>query len=401
MAPAVVYLFSLWLVSPVTISLVTPFALILTPLMIAVSRRHVLRGLGRVQFEFTLLALIAVLSVLSIANSNDPVRSIRIIYPCLVPMAIFANFVVVGYVSPGRLLAIPRLLIAACFLFSVGPFLVSFLVPPLKEFLFGNYRLMGFFKNPIQHAIGLAVVIPLVTVELALAKRPLHRIAWGVLLLLVGYTIFRTGSKSPMFFGFSSATVMYLALKIRSQSVPRNLVMLCAFVGTMIFLATFGLDLAEKLEPVVGSKIRSIVEGGLSNYQSIESRKLLWSEAIAQGKAHWIIGSGAGEKILGTEHAHNLVLDYFKGIGIFGALAIVLLCLSVFFRAGAKGLRILSGGADETDKRIWACYVGAAVYVLCNQMSDSFGPSTIGFLWTVYLAGILSERNRSSRETPL
>ena len=94
-------------------------------------------------------------------------------------------------------------------------------------------------------------------------------------------------------------------------------------------------------------------------------------------------------------HAHNLVLDYFKGIGFFGAVAICLLCLTIFFRAGVKWLRMIWSGSDDTDKRILACYVAAVIYVLCNQMSDCFGPSTIGFLWAVYLVGVLSERRRT------
>ncbi len=396
-APTAVYALSLWLVWPVPLSLATPALLLITPLVIAVSRRDLISRLSMLRIEFSLLGVMTVLSLLSMINSNDPVRTIRIIYPCLVPLAIFGSFVALGPHLKNRLLFLPRLLVAACLLLSIAPFILSFALPPLQEHLFrGFYRLNGFFENPIQHAIALAVVLPLVTAELAMTNQKLKKIAWAVLWLLLVYTLFRTGSKTPLAVGLIISTALYATLRIRRQHLLRTGLLLCALGAAACLLAMFGLELAERLDPTVGRKMRSIVEGGISNYQSLKSRRLLWNEAMNEGKAHWLIGSGAGEKVLGLSHAHNLVLDYFKGIGIIGALSVACLCLVILLRTAAKWLHVIRCPVTSNEQRILACYVASMIYILCNQLSDCFGPSTIGFLWIVYLSGVLSE-DRASR----
>ena len=115
-------------------------------------------------------------------------------------------------------------------------------------------------------------------------------------------------------------------------------------------------------------------------------------DAWRQGTEHWLIGTGAGETILGTQHAHNLALDYFRGIGVFGGLAIILLCLRILQRAGSKAYAVMTQKVvTAAEMRILGCYVAAAVYVLCNQLSNSFGPATISALWIIYIPAILSD----------
>jgi O-antigen ligase len=281
---------------------------------------------------------------------------------------------------------------------SVTPFILSFVLPPLKSYLFGSYRLKVFFDNSIQYAIALAVIFPIAVAEFTIARRLVAKLAWAAVLIVMAYTLFRTGSKTAMFLTFTVATMLYITISLRSRSLLHTLSLLVGVVLLGGLLWMYSLDVAEALDPKIAEKMRSIVEGGVKNYHSVESRKLLWREAIDQGQQHWLIGTGAGEKVLGIEHAHNLVIDYFKGIGVFGAAAVVVLCLCIFFRTAAKGLAVIAGRAiEDRDKRLLACYVGASVYVVCNQMSDCFGPATIGGLWVVYLSAVLSERGRILR----
>lgn len=196
--------------------------------------------------------------------------------------------------------------------------------------------------------------------------------------------------RSPFFF----TVLLYTLLAFRSRDFVRIFSVFSGLLLLGVFLKFFGMAIAEMINPVIAEKIQSIVEGGVTNYQSIESRKLLWEEALKQGRQHWIIGSGAGEMVHGMAHSHNLVLDYFKGIGLFGAIGIALLCLAVIARTARKSLSIVRGAGNETDIRILACYFGATIYVATNQLSDCFGPSTIGFLWVNYLTGIFMERRR-------
>ena len=95
---------------------------------------------------------------------------------------------------------------------------------------------------------------------------------------------------------------------------------------------------------------------------------------------------------MGLSHAHNLVLNYFRGIGLFGAIAVALLCVAILYRCVSKGMTVVVGRAGPADRRLWSYYVAAIVYVICNQLSDSFGPTTIGCLWLIYLPAVLCER---------
>jgi O-antigen ligase len=395
--PIAIYLGSLWVLVPLPFPYATPLLLLLAPLFVKVSRRYVIGLLARLWLEFSLLLLMAFLAVLSLQNSDEPFRSFRVIFPCLVPFLLFAHFMVLGFVSRRHLLGSVRILLVAAFLLSVLPFLASYAVPPLKGIVWEEYRLRGFFQVSIQHGIALGTMVPLMVAEYVMQKRLVLRIVLLALLLLLAYTTFRAGSKTSMSIGFAMGLVTYAVLKIRSQSALRSLGMFFGIGFLGLFLSLYGLDLAEKLEPETGEKLRNIVEGGAATYQSVQVRRNLWQLALEEGKAHWLVGAGAGKVLLGYPHAHNLVIDYFKNIGLFGAVAVAALCLIILFRAGRKTLAMLSRGGDDEEKRIFACYMAAVVYVLANQMSDSFGPSTIGFLWSVYLVAVIADYAGSLR----
>lgn len=401
--PLLVYLVSLWLVRPLalgdtfSLTLAAPGVLLIGLIVLRIPREFFVSKVRPLAFEFILLLGFVLLSLLSLVNSDSPIRSFRIIFPSLLPFAIFAHLVVVAWFSPRLIARIPGILIACAILFSVIPLFATLVLPPLEPLVFGSYRMQGFFENPIQHSICLATLMPLIAVEFSLAKTLRGKILWSLLFVIMMYTLFRAGSKSAMAITFAFSVLLYALLAFRSRDFIKIVSVLFGLFVLGVFLKLFGLAIAEMINPVIAEKIRSIVEGGVSNYQSIESRKLLWEEAIRQGRQHWLVGSGAGEKVHGMAHSHNLVLDYFKGIGIFGAAGIAMLCLAIVGRTGWKSLSVVSGRGNETDLRILACYFGATVYVVCNQLSDCFGPSTVGFLWVNYLTGIFLERGNAGR----
>jgi len=395
--PVVAFMASLFLVKPLgiggtfSLTFAAPALLLIGIVMLRVPRSFIRRCLGAVAIEFALLGLLVLLSLLSLVNSDSPIRSFRIIYPSLLPAAVFTHFALLAHVSPERLRRAPRTLIFAAVIFSVIPLFLSMAVPPLQSFLFGAYRMRGFFENSIQHSIALATLMPLLVGQYATSHRVRAKLLWGVLTLVMAYTLFRAGSKAAMAVGLASGVAFYALLALRSRN-PVRIATVAMMLGALaLFLWAYGLTIAEMLNPVIAEKLRNIFEDGISNYQSIESRQQLWNEAINEGQRHWLIGTGAGEKVLGVSHAHNLVLDYFKGLGIFGAAAIVLLCLTILTRTASKALFVLAGEGNDRNVQTLACYLGASVYVVCNQLSDCFGPSTVGFLWTIYLAGRLMD----------
>ncbi|MDF1826290.1 MAG: O-antigen ligase family protein [Verrucomicrobiales bacterium] len=397
--PLYLYLCSLWLVRPLalgdtfSLTLMAPGLLVICLVVLKVPREFVVVKLRLVGFEFFLLLGFVLLSILSLVNSDSPIRSFRIIYPSLLPFALFAHYVVLAWYAPHLIRRVPLILIGCAVTFSVVPLFIAILVPPLEPLIFGSYRMQGFFENPIQHSICLATLIPLVTVEFSLAKKFRGKIFWSVFFVVMIYTLFRAGSKTALGVTLIFSMLIYTLLAFRSRSFFKIFAVLISLSLLGIFLKLFGLMIADMISPIVAEKLRSIFEGGVSNYQSIESRKVLWEEAIRQGKQHWLVGTGAGEKVNGISHAHNLVLDYFKGIGIFGGIGIAALCLTVFGRSGWKSFTIVRGRGNDNDIRVLACFFSAAVYVICNQLSDCFGPTTIGFLWVNYMTGIFMERD--------
>lgn len=402
--PWIGYVGSLWLVRPLSLTdtfsltLAAPGLLLIAIAALRLPRDYLLGSLRDLRWESSLLAFLAVMSVLSLVNAEEPIRGFRIIFPSLVPFAIYAHLIVVRYHEPRFLEWTPRILIASALLFSTFPLLLSMVFPPARDYLFGVYRMRGFLENSIQHSIALAVVLPL-AINFLLASKGLRNRAIGIVIVVaIAYTLFRAGSKTALAVSLAFAFLLYAIVAIRSRKATRILVASVISIAIGLFLYFFGLPLAEMINPIMAEKLRSVFEGGVTNYQSIESRRLLWDEAIEQGKRHWLIGSGAGEKVLGVSHAHNLVLDYFKSIGVFGATAVTLLCLTIFTRTLAKGFSVARGRGGGEDILAFACYLSATVYTICNQLSDSFGPSTVGFLWTVYLTGFALDRRGWRRQ---
>ena len=388
--PTILHVLLIWIVRPLPLTYATPMIFGVTILLVKVSKRLAIYQAQKLAGEFCILFSIVVLACLSIFNSNAPVRSFRVIFPALMPFLIFGHYLAISAVSKEKPLLIPRLLVIGAFILSTGPTLASLALPPVKSYIIETYRVQCFFENAIQHTIVLATVFPILAAELAISRRASRQIILGVLTLLYLYTMFRAGGKMAMTTSVFLSTVMVVVLRLRAQSYTKTLMMFGAIIAAALFLIQFGLPIAERVAPPIAEKIHSLIQNRTS-YHSLQSRQLLWDEAIRQGNRHWAIGTGAGEKVLGVSHSHNLILDYYKGTGLFGAAAIAALCLAIFLRASLKGVQILRGISGTKDQRIFACYVGAVVYVIANQMSDCFGPSTIGFLWTVYLAGVLSD----------
>lgn len=402
-APLLLYAIAFWFVEITSIggNVSAPYlipATFITGIFLAkVDRREFVGMLGRVRVEFCLLLLMVLLCLLSLFNSAAPFRAFRILFPCALPFLLFLQLVALRSISPRTVEKLPRLLVYLGFAACTAPLFLSMFVPGLAGSIFTRQRLEGFLENPNQLSVVLGAMLPLMIAEIAVAKRLMRKLGMGFLFLLLVYTLLRTGSKTALAVGLFGAWVFYFLINFRSYGPAKRFALTIGMAVFAMLVLTFGLQVAEKLDPELGMKLRMVVSDGVGNYYSIESRKVLWEESILQGKRHWLVGSGAGQIILGNSHSHNLVLDYFRGIGLFGAVAVVLLCLMIMLRATLKAGYVLSRRVDDREKRIFACYAASVIYVLCNQLSDCFGPSTIGALWLFYLPAVMAERPRVRR----
>ena len=384
----------------ITLSYVIPFTFCLAFLAIPVGRNIFLNQGSRIRVELVLLFVISALSIISLINHNEPFRAFRVLFPSILPFLLFLQLAALWKVSPATVAKLPRLLIFLALIFGTLPLILAFLDSSLKDYVFSRHRYKGFFENPNQNSIVLATIIPLAIAEVANAKSRFKKLLWVSAMLLLMFTLIRTGSKTALLVGLSVSWLFYITINFRSFSPLKRFAMTFGMLILAVIVVLYGIEIAALFDPVLASKLNMIFSDGVGNYYSIESRKLLWQNAIEEGSKHWMIGSGAGERVLGLAHAHNLVLDYFRGVGVFGALAIALLCLTICFRAVRKSLSLLSAPAGSGDRWICACYVSAAVYAVCNQLSDCFGPSTVGILWLIYMPAIFSEHHANKLLEP-
>ena len=128
------------------------------------------------------------------------------------------------------------------------------------------------------------------------------------------------------------------------------------------------------------------------------ARERLWSISIDLGLAHPFTGVGAGQPIGDiAPHSHNLFVEYFRTLGVPGVALItvmvllVLICLinAVMAALIAKGRTSV---ATDTNVMVLGTSVCVLNYLVANQMSDSFGPSTAPFFW-IPLALLIAYRN--------
>ncbi len=396
--PLYFFIVTAWMIRPlshsnIALTYVVPLTFVTGLLFFQVSRGELVAMLRRVRVELALALLMALLSILSVINSSEPFKILRVLYPSALPILLFFHLVALRAISPETVERLPRVFLVIGIVFTGVPFLLTFASSGFHDyFLHIGYRFKALFENANQFSVMVAVLIPLITCELAISEKRVSRWIWAGFLILFLYLLARSGSKTALFITLGYLWLFYIIVHWRFHSFLKNLFLISALGVVMICLGIYGIPLATAIDPILGAKIEAVFSDGAQNYATIESRALLWSEAWLQGTEHWLIGTGAGESIQRTSHAHNLVLDYFRGIGIFGAFAIVLLCARILWRAAEKAVIVsVARTASRSDMRIFACYASAAVYVLCNQLSNSFGPATIAALWVIYLPAVLSE----------
>lgn len=400
--PIYFYIVTAWFIRPLSVNnialaYVVPLSFVTGLLLFDIPKWEVLVMLRRARFELALALLMGLLSILSVINSSEPIRILRILFPSILPILLFFQLTALRSISPESVERLPRHFLIAGFAFACLPLFLSVVSSGIHDYTFaGGYRFMGLFDHEAQLSVMVAVMVPLIIGEIAISERPIVRWLWIALFIVVFYTLVRVGSKTALFITVGYAWLFYIIAHARFQSFLKNVFLASVVVVLMVFLGIYGLSIATAIDPVLGAKIAAIFDQGIGNYRTIQSRSELWREAWDLGTRHWLIGSGAGELILGTQHAHNLILDYFRGIGVFGAVAVGLLCVRIVWRTVDKTFDvILAKTVSPLDVRILACFSAATVYVLCNQLSNSFGPATISALWMIYLPAVLSEPVRS------
>jgi O-antigen ligase len=402
-ALAICFLALLWLPSPLatgdfSAAFAVPFIVIAWALLrpSARSSRGAIRGaFGRgLWIELCCISIVLIFAALSTVHSPDPMRAFRVILP-------------MGY-GLAALIVLPRLAASrarrvayAAFAGGAIALLAGFVaaqMPATRSLVMFQYRFTGFFDNANQLSLCIIAVLPLGLALCFATRRPLAKALCLTATLIFFYALVLTGAKTALAIGFVTATLMVIYHFARNDELWKTIAKLLIAFAILLLALPATLWLISWSNPVAYEKIAKIFLRGVGEYETIQTREVLWGESWRLGMENPWLGVGAGTRVISptntfyVTHSHNVVLDYFRGIGVIGALAMLVFLVTAFVR----GIAFYASTLRRGGKRKWldtitaGLYLGALGYLVGNQLSDSLSPSTSFLFWAVYSAAYIS-----------
>jgi O-antigen ligase len=351
--------------------------------------------------EMGCVSVALVFAALSTINSPEPLRAFRVILPMLYGL--------------GAMIALPRLaesqnrrmayamLAAGAIVLFVG--LLAAQVPSARHLVIDDYRFKGFFDNANQLSLCIIVFLPLSVALFFTTRRPLVRALCLAATLILFYGLVATGAKTALAIAFVTAGLVVIYHSVGNDQLWKTVTRLAIVLAVLTIAVPATLWLISWSNPTAYEKIAKVLTMGIAEYDSIYSRRMLWEESWRLGMENPWVGSGAGTRVISVTntfnvtHSHNVILDYFRGTGIFGGLSMLVLVLAVSARATAFYTSTLrkGGGSKWLNTKTASLYLGALGYFAGNQLSDSLSPSTSFFFWVVYSAAYVSGQAVRSR----
>lgn len=333
--------------------------------------------------------LIIILSLVSMLYTGNPMRTMRAVFAQVFGFATIPAIAVIS-AKPNGSVVVDRL-VTAMIVMSVAT--ACLVIVGLGGAKFAD-RAAGYFKHANQLGIAMSAGLPLLAARLVIARK--HRLLLFGCLVAVLLGLVKSGSKTNFVVGviglglFFALYAIYLA--VRRQ---RPLTIIAGAVAAPLVLQG-ALFILQSLNPRAYRLLTTQLSGGEAH--SIISRERLWSISIDLGLAHPFTGVGAGQPIGDiAPHSHNLFVEYFRTLGVPGvALIAVLVLIVMIYLIGAVIATLRGKGRSTYSTGANVMVLGTSVcvwnYLLANQMSDSFGPSTAPFFW-IPLALLIAYRN--------
>lgn len=344
-------------------------------------------GLG-LWVEVSCICMAILFAALSMLVSPEPLRAFRVILPMAYGLC---AIVILARVSPlmGRRL-IYALTFSGVLVLSVG--LLAAQVGGLRDNVVIGYRFKGFFENANQVSLAITVFWPLLVALLLGARSNFVKLTCFAALLVLGYALFLSGTKTGLAINFATTCVVVAYRASRTGSLDSSFLSLALVLAMIAVSVPLLLAILSWANPIAFEKLNSIFVGGVRDYQSIRSRNLIWEESFQLGLASPFLGEGAGSRILDRSHSHNMILDYFRGMGVFGMMSALVLLIAVGTRTAVFFSSTWGKGQEDRtrDSIVMALHLGAFGYLIGNQISDSFSPSTAFLFWAAYLCAFWS-----------
>lgn len=337
----------------------------------------------------TTAGLIIILSLMSMLYTGSPMRTMRAVFAQLFGFATIPTIAALS-ARPNGSATVDRI-VSAMIVMSVA---TSFLViVGLGSANFAD-RAAGFFKHANQLGIAMSAALPLVAARLVISRK--HRLLLLGCLVAVLLGLVKSGSKTNFVVGVIGLGLFFALYAIYLAARKQRPLAIIAGAVTAPLLLQAALFVLQSLNPRAYRLLTIQLSGGETH--SIVSRERLWSMSIDLGLAHPFTGVGAGQPLGGiAPHSHNLFVEYFRTLGVPGVALITVMTLLVMICMinaviGTVIGKSRSTYATDTNVMVLGTSVCVWNYLVANQMSDSFGPSTAPFFW-IPLALLIAYRN--------
>jgi hypothetical protein len=329
----------------------------------------------------TTSAFIIVLSLLSMLYADNPIRTMRAVFAQISGFAIIPAVAAIS-TRPKGFEAVDRIVTVMIIMSVVASCLVVVGIGGAK---FAD-RAEGYFKHSNQLGIALSAGLPLVAAKLiAFRRQPVLRLLILGCLAAVLLGLVKSGSKTNFIVGLAGLGLffgLYAIYLVRRRQSPVAVILGAAAVPILLGASLEGL---RSLNPRAYQLLSTQLSGGETH--SIISRWRLWSISMDLGMSHPFTGVGAGQPVGDiAPHSHNLFIDYFRTLGVPGvALITIIVLLVTAYLISAVLHTLIDNDAGESATNTNMMVLGTSVsvwnYLVANQMSDSFGPSTAPFFW--------------------
>lgn len=257
-------------------------------------------------------------------------------------------------------------------------------------------RMPGLFKHPNQ--LGPIAAMTALFMFCGMIAGQGRKRLWSALSMVIAiYAILLSGSKTALVIlaAVIFVSIVLLALlrsdiRAAATEIYRNFVL--ALV--LVVVAGVALSITNERAYAVLTELTTSEEENVGDYRTVVARNELWEESIDMVKLHPLAGVGAGQLMRDgkTEHSHNVFMDAMRTTGIPGLALTTAFILAVlwYVLCAYQAARSLSKRQGSRMKEAGArgplvgSLMSLVLYILTNQMSDSFGPSTIPFFYMFF-----------------
>lgn len=288
---------------------------------------------------------------------------------------------------------ISRFLFVECLMLALVC-LVTVLAPwhaGLMDMIYmGADRASGFFKNPNQFGIAVSTLLP-VAVASFLSQR--RKVVWGSIVILLILGLITSGSKTNLLISSASVLLLLVVFSLIAYQAKARAGMLL-FVVSGYALAVVGfVTIIGFVNPRALALLKLFLQGGSPH--SLVSRGELWDRSFELFQQNPLLGVGAGQHILPhISHSHNILIEAARAMGAPGLVLVSVFLMALLFTCFRTFVVAVRAQSSKLEHRM-ICIgsaLGATAYMVANFVSDSFGPTTSPFLYSVLFLGMASRK---------